>query len=63
MEWKKNNTFGMTAFSSYGFFWLILVALIVMPKLGLGEGYFKNGDDLLSLLMGSFHTADVRRYI
>jgi succinate-acetate transporter protein len=20
MEWKKNNTFGMTAFSSYGFF-------------------------------------------
>jgi hypothetical protein len=22
MEWKKNNTFGMTAFSSYGFFGL-----------------------------------------
>lgn len=34
MEWKKNNTFGMTAFASYGFFWLTLVALIVMPKLG-----------------------------
>ena len=34
MEWKKNNTFGLTAFSSYGFFWLTLVALIVMPKLG-----------------------------
>ena len=34
MEWKKNNTFGLTAFCSYGFFWLTLVALIVMPKLG-----------------------------
>jgi succinate-acetate transporter protein len=34
MEWKKNNTFGLTAFASYGFFWLTLVALIVMPKLG-----------------------------
>jgi succinate-acetate transporter protein len=34
MEWKKNNTFGLTAFASYGFFWLSLVALIVMPKLG-----------------------------
>jgi succinate-acetate transporter protein len=33
MEWKKNNTFGLTAFASYGFFWLTLVALIVMPKL------------------------------
>ena len=33
-ESKKNNTFGMTAFISYGFFWLSLVALIVMPKLG-----------------------------
>lgn len=35
MEWKKNNTFGTTAFISYGFFWLSLVALIVLPKLGL----------------------------
>ena len=34
MESKKNNTFGFTAFLSYGFFWLTLVALIVMPKLG-----------------------------
>lgn len=35
MEWKKNNTFGTTAFTSYGFFWLTLAALIVLPKLGL----------------------------
>jgi succinate-acetate transporter protein len=34
LEGKKNNTFGLTAFTSYGFFWLTLVGLIVMPKLG-----------------------------
>ena len=34
MESRKNNTFGFTAFTSYGFFWLTLVGLIVMPKLG-----------------------------
>jgi uncharacterized protein len=37
MEWKKNNTFGLTAFTSYGVFWLTLVALLVMPKLGWVE--------------------------
>lgn len=34
MEWKKGNTFGTTAFTSYGFFWLSLVALILMPRAG-----------------------------
>lgn len=33
LESKKNNTFGMTAFISYGFFWLSLVALIIFPKI------------------------------
>jgi len=37
MEFKKNNTFGATAFTSYGFFWLSLVGLIVMPGMGMGE--------------------------
>lgn len=37
MEWKKNNTFGTTAFISYGFFWLSLVAILVMPSLGLAK--------------------------
>lgn len=37
MEWKKKNTFGTTAFTSYGLFWLTLVGLIVMPNLGLGS--------------------------
>jgi len=37
MEWKKNNTFGTTAFTSYGLFWLTLVALIALPKMGIGS--------------------------
>ena len=32
MEWKKNNTFGTTAFTSYGLFWLSAVVLIWTPK-------------------------------
>jgi succinate-acetate transporter protein len=34
MEWKKNNTFGTTAFTSYGLFWLTLVGLVLLPKTG-----------------------------
>lgn len=37
MEWKKNNTFGTTAFTSYGFFWLTLVGLLVLPRFGWFE--------------------------
>jgi uncharacterized protein len=37
MEWKKNNTFGTTAFVSYGSFWLTLVWLVLSPKVGLGD--------------------------
>jgi len=32
MEWRKNNTFGLTAFLSFGLFWLTLVGLIVFPE-------------------------------
>lgn len=35
LEYKKGNTFGMTAFVSYGSFWLTLVAMLTLPKLGL----------------------------
>jgi len=42
MEWKKNNTFGTTAFSSYGLFWLTLVGLIVLPKMGLSAAPDEN---------------------
>jgi len=37
MEWKKGNTFGTTAFLSFGFFWLTLVGLLIMPKMGWGD--------------------------
>ncbi len=37
MEWEKGNTFGTTAFIAYGFFWLSLVALIVLPIFGISS--------------------------
>src|ERR1700747_931735 len=36
MEWRKNNTFAATAFVSYGLFWLSLVTMIILTKLGWG---------------------------
>jgi succinate-acetate transporter protein len=35
MEWKKGNGFGMAAFTSYGFFWLSLVAIWILPLMGV----------------------------
>jgi len=35
MEWKKKNTFGTLAFTSYGLFWLSLVAMLILPKWNL----------------------------
>lgn len=37
MEWKKGNTFGTVTFTSYGLFWLTLVGIWTLPKLGLCE--------------------------
>ncbi len=34
MEFRKGNTFGTTAFTSYGLFWISLVAILLFPKLG-----------------------------
>jgi len=34
MEWRKGNSFATTAFVSYGLFWLSLVTLIILTKLG-----------------------------
>lgn len=36
-EWKKGNTFGATAFTAYGFFWMSLVASWTIPAMGLGK--------------------------
>lgn len=34
---QKGNTFGLTAFTSYGSFWLTLVAILLMPKMGTAD--------------------------
>ena len=36
MEFRKGNTFGMTAFLSFGLFWESFVFLLILPKLGAG---------------------------
>ena len=33
LEFRKGNTFGVTAFTSYGLFWLTFVFLIVLPNI------------------------------
>jgi succinate-acetate transporter protein len=38
MEFKKGNTFGTTAFTSYGLFWLSLVAIWLIPGLNMPAG-------------------------
>ncbi|MGB9887180.1 MAG: acetate uptake transporter [Moorellales bacterium] len=34
-EFRKNNTFGATAFSSYGAFWLALASMVIMESMGI----------------------------
>jgi succinate-acetate transporter protein len=37
MCFKRGDTFGTTAFTSYGLFWLTLVGLILLPELGIAQ--------------------------
>ncbi len=37
-EFKKNNTFGATAFTAYGFFWIALCTVWLLPRMSFGEG-------------------------
>jgi len=58
MEFKKKNTFGFTAFTSYGVFWLTLVGLILMPKFGWIEAPSTDKSMAAYLVMwGIFTTA------
>lgn len=54
MEWKKGNTFATTAFTSYGFFWLSLVVLVVMPKTGLVEATEQSAMVVYLIMWGIF---------
>jgi|WetSurMetagenome_2_1015567.scaffolds.fasta_scaffold176909_1 uncharacterized protein len=38
MEFRKGNTFGTVAFTSYGLFWWSLAALILLPKISFLTG-------------------------
>lgn len=40
MEYRNQNTFATTAFTSYGLFWLSLVALIMIPQLNFLNASF-----------------------
>ena len=53
-EWKKNNTFGATAFTSYGLFWMSLVALLVLPKMGLTDASDKTAMAAYLAMWGVF---------
>ena len=39
LEFKKGNTFGVTAFTYYGLFWLTLVAIWIIPEI-ISEGTY-----------------------
>lgn len=54
MEWKKNNTFGTTAFTSYGLFWLSLVAILTMPKMGIADAASNSAMAVYLLMWGIF---------
>ena len=57
-EWKKNNTFGATAFTAYGSFWITLVAIWILPKTSFGAE-FKSDEISMGwfLLMWGIFTA------
>ncbi len=56
-EWKKKNTFGATAFTSYGLFWWSFVILFLLPNTAAGQG-FKNdkGGVIAYLIMWGLFT-------
>ena len=54
MEWRKGNTFATTAFISYGLFWLSLVALIVITKLGWAPASSDKGMAAYLFMWGLF---------
>jgi uncharacterized protein len=56
MEFKKDNTFGMTAFCAYGVFWLSLVAVWTFPALGLAEGSSSTAMGFYLIVWGLFTT-------
>jgi uncharacterized protein len=60
MEYRKGNTFGTVAFTSYGFFWLSLVMLLLLPKMTFLTGLAAPSEASMAayfLLWGIFSVA------
>jgi succinate-acetate transporter protein len=54
LEFKKDNTFGMTAFCAYGVFWLSLVAVWTFPSIGLAESSSSSAMGFYLMVWGLF---------
>lgn len=54
MSFKRGDTFGTTAFTSYGMFWLSLVGLIFLPAMGLGTPADGNSMGMYLSMWGIF---------
>jgi len=54
MEFKKDNVFGATAFTSYGLFWLSLVGIWIFPKMGLADPASSKSVGFYLLMWGIF---------
>jgi len=54
MEWKKGNSFGTLAFTSYGFFWISLVAIKALPAWGVGAAADAKSMGAYLLMWGIF---------
>src|SRR5438046_9921112 len=55
MEWRKGNTFSTTAFLSYGLFWLFLVTLIFLAKLGWAKPSNDTAMAFILAILGFFY--------
>jgi len=54
MEWKKRNTFGTLAFTSYGLFWISLAVMLLLPKMGWAAAPDKASVGAYLFLWGCF---------
>jgi succinate-acetate transporter protein len=56
-EWKKKNTFGATAFTSYGLFWWSFVVLLLLPGTAAGANFkIDKGGVIAYLIMWGIFT-------
>jgi succinate-acetate transporter protein len=71
MEFKKGNTFGMTVFCSFGFFWIVVISTILAPKLGFAAAetamamawlFFLWGIYVVYLTIGTLRTNRVMQF-